>query len=159
MSQKIASVVADAKKLEAFLQIMVLNAANPMDAQGAKRADNLLPIEVARFRGAIATGNRVALSATALTIPPEAEKHLLVIVCQSLATSVPQLSEFVQSDRFKDMVDKAEDWLEAVRKGELVPTAPIDPDTATVPSGPEWGDLYGQEVAGKSLGKIDVSTD
>jgi hypothetical protein len=159
MSQTVAWVAPASASLEAFLQSFVINAANPMDAQGAKRADNLIPRAVSRVRAAIATGNRIPLSQTAGSVPPEAEWHVLVIVAESLATSVPQLAEFVESERFQRMATDAKEWIRSVEKGELAPSYPTNPDTTTVPKGPEWGDLYGTEVGGLSLGKIDVTTD
>ena len=158
LAKSLAWVVVDPTQVESFMQSFVNDAVNPLDASGALRAANLLGFLANRFRGAIARGNRVPLSLTANSIPAEAQWHLLVLLAEAMAASVPQVAEFVQGPRFSALVDDAKEWLRMAGEGTLVPVAPTDPDPATQPAAPMWGDLYQQQAAGLA-GKIDVTTD
>lgn len=158
LAKSLAWVVVDPTQVETFMQSFVNDAVNPLDASGQLRAANMVGFLANRFRGAIVRGNRVPLSLTANSIPSEAQWHLLVLLAEGMAASVPQVAEFVQGPRFGAMVDDAKDWLRMVGEGILVPVAPPDPDATTQPAGPTWGDMYQQEAAGVA-GKIDVTTD
>lgn len=98
---------------------------------------------VARIRGAIQSAGRQPLSATAGTVPPEAQQHAAVLSVAALAASRPQMAAFVDADGhttgFGKLFDIAEAWLDSINpddKGKVAqqvapPTDPTGVDYLT----------------------------
>lgn len=161
MSLTTAWVVPTKDDVVKYVQQSVIDGANALNSGGEERIDGptgLLQAAVDQVRGAVGNGNRVALSLTANSVPPEARAHVMVLAAYMLVSSVPQLGDFASKDGLTRRWDEANKWLDAVRRGDLAPAKPTDPDTATAPAGPTWGDFSGEQVAGVA-GRVDVSTD
>ncbi len=102
------------------------------DFAGSKRLEGptgILAGSVAKVRGAIWSGRKVRLSATAGSVPPEAVEHVLVMCVPALAAGMGSpLATFIQSDFYKDMLTEARDFLKLCREG-LEVQGPTDPTT------------------------------
>ena len=88
------------------------------------------------------------MSLTPLSVPPEAQQHVAVLVADVLLSGTPGLKDMDMFPGFNKLRQAAEDFIEDCRKGLNV-AAPLDPDPANTPNTVQWGDQYGtkQEVA------------
>lgn len=126
------------------------------------RAEELVNGAIQTVRAAILQGGRTALSATAMSVPPEAERYVWHIAAYELTSSPPSLQQVlifdggVYSPR-QVLYKEAMGWLERVRNGMQV-TAPTDEDEDTTPTGVRWGDINGTSDAA-TAGKVDMTTD
>lgn len=142
--------------LKGFMNESVLDTAGVKESvSNTERQTEVLAAVVARVRGAVGVGNRVAVSLTVGSVPPEAKQHALVLAVHALSATSPQLGKYVLLEAFEKMVTAAEDWVKAVQDG-LAVTAPSDPDPANPSAGPTWGDFSGEQVAGVA-GKVDLA--
>lgn len=133
--------VLTAEDVKKFMSSAVVLATNEdIFTNGVGRVSMMTDTVVKRIRAAIGTANRVPLSATTGSIPPEAEQHALVMIAAQLSASVPQLNDFVASAAFKLMHEKAEDWMSEVHKGLNI-TRPSDPDSDTESEAPAYGSM------------------
>ena len=137
-------VVPSSDDVAAVLNSIVGKASNFGNAQGVKRIDSLIPMVVARFRGAIQSGNTVALSLTAGAVPPEAQQHVATLVADAMVSSTPGLAEYAESKAFVALKEGAEKFITQCLEGRNV-TAPMDPDPNATPNTLEWGDDYGNK--------------
>ena len=95
MSLTAAWVVVTKDQVQQYLTQAVVDAANELDTAGNERIDGVLTDAIARMRAAVGTGNRVPLSLTPLSVPPEGAPHLKLLVIEALVPSVPQLAQYV----------------------------------------------------------------
>ena len=120
---------------------------NGEDFDPTAAANVWLPIIVAQMRAAILTGNRVALSQTKGSVPPEAKGHVLVLVAEAVVVNTPRLVGYIvlegENGPMARMITAARKFMNDCPKGLSV-TAPLDPDPATLPSGVKWGDDSGE---------------
>lgn len=101
------------------------------------RLDSLIAMVTERVRGVIRNSGRNTVSATALSVPPEAKQHAAVLVGRALINAVPTMAAVMESStEWSSYVGKAEAWLDAVKSGMRV-TVPTDPEQSL--SGPAWG--------------------
>lgn len=117
---------------------------NDFDAVGA--AGTWLPIIVNQIRGAIGEANRIALSLTAGSIPPEAMVHCLALVAEQVIVNTPRLVGYIvvegENGPLSRAITAARTFVQACRTGLNV-TAPTDPDPNNLPTGVIWGDASG----------------
>jgi hypothetical protein len=144
-----------ATDLEQFMSSSVVTATNVDDPAGKARADSLIESVVARVRGAIGSGNRVPLSLTPNSVPPEGKQHVLVLIVAALAAASPQVYQYTESDAFRRQLEAAEKWITAAQEGLNV-TVPTDPDPDNTPSTAEWGDIEGDSTVTRMQ---DMTTD
>lgn len=129
-----------------------------------------MALAIARVRGAIQTGGRIPVSATLLSVPPEAEEHVLIIAAWSLVAGRQGGMDIVvvgphgNISAYYNLYQKAEAWVKAAQDGTISPTPPTDPlssgvistvDGSIVQPGVKWGDLYGTDaeyIAGTAAG-------
>lgn len=103
-----------------------------LNLDAANRRNALVTLAIRRVRAAILNGNRVPISYTADTVPPEAEIHTLMLAAMPLVQSTPSLAkEFLvgqdgRKTSFERMYDRAEQFLIDIGKGFNV-TEPTDP--------------------------------
>lgn len=104
----------------------------PVDYSLPTRSGGMLFNYVDQIRQAVQTGNKVPLSVTLNSIPPEAVPHVLNMTAWQLANSTPSiqfavLTEKGSSSPLLSLYEAGQKWMEAVRKG-LTVTYPSDPD-------------------------------
>jgi hypothetical protein len=120
-----------------------------------------LPMIVAQFRAAIRTGNRVALSKTAGSVPPEAKAHVLVMTAEAIVVNTPRLVGYIvlegENGPMARMIAAARKFLTDCATKGLSVTVPQDPDPTTLPSGTIWGDAAG--TGDENTVKADLSMD
>ena len=109
-----------------FMAVAVLDGTNATPFGGSERISQVLAAVVARVRGAIEAGGKVGLSATAMSVPPEAVQHTLVLTAEAMVASTPQVDRFTMGDAFVRMVERAEKWLQDVQSGDVEPTEATD---------------------------------
>jgi hypothetical protein len=136
----------DTSEIQKWISIAVTTGVNELGTDGAKRLDGttgILQATIDRVRGAIGTGGRVALSATPNTIPGEARRNFWILAIYDLVNSTPNVGDFALKSGFEKMWQDAEDWIEAVSKGEQIVSSPTDPDPDNTPRCVVWGDGSG----------------
>ena len=116
---------------------------NILAALNAANASAALLTVVREVRASIAAANRVPLSKTVDSIPPEGVRHVLTLTVQALGTAEPQLAQYCESWSFKRQADAAQDWMEKAARGEV--SYPSDPDQMQLPTGIRWGDNFGSQ--------------
>lgn len=109
------------------------------------RRDEALALVVSEMRSAILLGGRFAVSETAGSVPPEAERHALNMAAFQLVNSTPSLQMVLVNEGgvyspFQILHKAGVDWIEWVKKGGAV-TAPTDPDD-TPPDAVRWGCVF-----------------
>lgn len=147
--------------LDKVLAKLVQNASNenigaevlvglPYDSTLANRRDAITAEVVEEFRGAIDRGNRVPLSVTAGTVPPECVRHALNLAAYQLVNSSPNLQMAIMTDGgvyspLAKLYTEATVELKRISAGGLVsyPTDPEDADEAEVPDHGSSGDISG----------------
>ena len=129
-------VVPAAANLDSVMSQLVVNAAEV--PQGGNqppqyRSTTLLNTAgIAVIRAAIQTGGRTPLSATASSVPPEAEVHAYVLTVDTMTASTPNLGMVVISMNgstggpWSDLVRAAKKFVADCRAGLNV-TPPVDP--------------------------------
>jgi hypothetical protein len=132
-------VVPNTSDVRAVLADPAVDRANAIGATDSlTRLDSLLLMTIARVRGVIDSSSRNPLSATASSVPPEAQFHVAVLTARALVNSIPTMASALEpGNEFSNYTQKAEDWLKDVRNGLRV-TLPTDPLTPAL-SGPTWG--------------------
>jgi len=125
--------IPTAADVQTLMHSGVIAAGNEKDDQTSnERLPGLLGLVVARVRGAIDAGGKVALSATEGSVPPEGMFHTIVLTVNALSASTPDLARFALGDAFQKLVQGAEDWLKAVQEGKMMVSEPGDPVTGGV---------------------------
>ena len=158
-------VVPDPTQLDYIMSQLVLNAAElpasqqPDDATQTTRATQLLAMQVARIRDAIATAGKVPHSQTVGTVPPGAQLHAMVLAVNSMTAAKPNLGTVVVTlnggvvSPWLDLVKSAQKYVADCELGKNVPY-PSDPqvnsDGTPASNTTGGGDVYGE---------IDMSTD
>ncbi len=95
------------------------------------RIPGIIANQVAEIRGMIATWSPNTLSADTSKIPPSMMGRALVLIRNTVLTSVP---EYVQSDERKAETKDANDYFLLVAKGIIRPEPAIDAIPTTVPT-------------------------
>ncbi len=160
MADEIKWVVPDAEDAESFLEEAVLAALkdNGDDDQAGGRLTKHLAMQVARVRGAVNNARRQALSATAGTVPPEAEAHVWTLAVQAMAAAVAGVAKYVaDNEAWRDQVKAAQAWLDKVNSGDYTVTNADNKDESFQVSA-TWGDYTGKNEDGEA-GKLDLSLD
>jgi len=115
-----------------YIDATVAGAANVAMPTGSVRLKGILDDQVQLMRGACRTSGRQPLSIQPNSIPPEAVKHTLVLTALALSASVPNLAAFFGAEDegkpFRQLVSKAESWLEKARTDGTNFSPPTDPD-------------------------------
>jgi hypothetical protein len=114
-------------------------AGSEVDLGADNRRDLLVEDAVIRIRAAIANGQRIPISVTPDTIPPEAKLHALYLAAMPLVQSMPGLAKSLligedgRKTSFERSYDRAEQFLTDVMGGMNVtyPTDPVGEDGET----------------------------
>lgn len=93
----------------------------------------VMPDVVATVRTMIASASGNVLSGTANSIPPETKTYVCWLVIEAMQTRLPGLKLM---DEERRMIDRAWQYFRDVAKGDIQVSAPDDPETPAVQSGP-----------------------
>lgn len=126
--------VADSDVL-AVLNAAYRDKANQLGTDATTRLPSLRPMVVAACRGDIQQGQRVPLSLTSATIPPETKLHCVYRIVASLQSAAPGLD--LTKDQEK-LIQEAKDYWKDIREGKILVVRPADPDPDFV-SSVAWG--------------------
>ena len=109
------------------------------------RADAIISLVVAQFRGAIQKAGKYPLSVTEDSIPPDLQKHVLNMAAFELVNSTQNLQMVIMTEKgayspFQSFYKAANDELEKLRKGYAI-VLPTDPTGADYinPINVKWG--------------------
>lgn len=134
------------------------------DLSAANRRDQQVEMAVDEVRGAIRTAGRYGYSATEGSVPPEGERHTLIIALYNLVMSTPSLARsFLIGESGKTPLERRYDeamaWLKELRSGSSFTEPPdvvgqdweTEVDTESDPpnmpiSGIRWGDNLGDDT-------------
>jgi hypothetical protein len=124
-------------------------------------ASEWLPVFVNQFRSAIFNGNRVALSLTAGSVPPEAVPYVLSLVAEKVVINAQRMVNLVlveggENGPLVRSINDARTFLKDCQAGRSIVTAPSDPDPNTLPSSTKWGDDSGQGSATTVISNLTV---
>ena len=119
-----------------------------------------LPVIIAQVRQEIINANRNKISTTANSVPPEAKKHVLVLVAEACIINSARMVQFIETQPMKRMLDDAYKFLEEVKRGKNV-TDPQDAqvDQDQLPTGTVWGDRDSDFVGSETTQILDMTVD
>lgn len=105
------------------------------DPDMPNRADEIIKLVIAQFRGAIQVAGKYPLSVTPDAVPPEVVKHVLNMAAFELVNSTQTLQMVILTEKgayspFQSFYKAAQDYLDALTKGRNIvfPTDPTGED-------------------------------
>lgn len=142
-----------------------------LEPSEANRRDELVALAVREVRAAIQKGGVYPLSVTEDAVPPDGERHALVLASWWLVNSTPSLQFAViaatgEASPFGRFYGEAKAYLAALAAGGqfVLPTDPTGEDYLTAVgdenpalNGVRWGDVTG--TSEEATGRVDMSTD